>query len=347
MYQCTAERRIWKASPAVTGRVFTKKCSGSPRTVYSGSIPDRPNRILKIDRRKNVLPQRRKSRDGAAVHRKNGREKQTAVFYTAGYTNFTNSAPEALQIKGFRGGFCALDKEAGPVIAWTEERQEGEMRMFFRKKGAEEMRETQAPRGAESVVTDGPEKPKTEITLKAVPEIPDAEQTDQTTPEAGTALPDAAGEAGSAEQPGEDPEAELHARWTALKEGEFRELYDQEMRGLREEIEARERESAEQLREVRAQYPSFDLEAEKRDPEFADMLAKGLSMLQAYRAAHHETLVRQAVREALGNRWALLESAGAEREMPVRTGSLTKGAREEIARRALRGEKITLKDGWI
>ena len=75
--------------------------------------------------------------------------------------------------------------------------------MFFRKKGAEEMRETEAPRGAESVVTNGPEKPKTEITLKAVPEIPDAEQTDQTTPEvrkvdeeeAGQVLPDAAGEA--------------------------------------------------------------------------------------------------------------------------------------------------------
>ena len=214
--------------------------------------------------------------------------------------------------------------------------------MFFRKKGPEEMRETQAPRGAESAVTD-------------VPEIPDAEQTDQTTLEvrkpdeedAGQVLPDAAGEAGPGEQPGEDPEAELQARWTALKEGEFRELYDQEMRGLREEIEAREREKAAQLREVRAQYPSFDLEAEKRDPEFADMLAKGLSMLQAYRAAHHETLVRRAVREALGNRWALPESAGAEREMPVRTGSLTKSAREEIARRALRGEKITLKDGWI
>ena len=51
------------------------------------------------------------------------RGKQAADFYTAGYTNFTNSAPEALQIKGFRGGFRALDMRAGPVIAWTEERE--------------------------------------------------------------------------------------------------------------------------------------------------------------------------------------------------------------------------------
>ncbi len=106
------------------------------------------------------------------------------------------------------------------------------------------------------------------------------------------------------------------------------------------------------------QYPDFDLTAELENPEFVSSLEHGVPMELAYKLLHMDEIVQTAAQKAADEReQAVLESIrargarppenGASAQNGVATGTdvskLTREERAEIARRANRGETITLK----
>ncbi len=106
------------------------------------------------------------------------------------------------------------------------------------------------------------------------------------------------------------------------------------------------------------QYPGFDLTAELENPEFMSSLEKGVPMELAYKLLHMDEIVQTAAQKAADEReQAVLESIrargarppenGASAQNGVATGTdvskLTREQRAEIARRANRGETITLR----
>ncbi len=106
------------------------------------------------------------------------------------------------------------------------------------------------------------------------------------------------------------------------------------------------------------QYPGFDLAAELENPEFVSSLEHGVPMELAYKLLHMDEIVQTAAQKAADEReQAVLESIRARGARPpengasaqngvatgVDVGKLTRQQRAEIARRATRGETITLR----
>ena len=80
-------------------------------------------------------------------------------------------------------------------------------------------------------------------------------------------------------------------------------------------------------------YPSFDFRRESGDPVFRQLLDAGISVKTAYEALHPEELRRALT--------ALAEPVPVpEEEPPFDVRRLTREEREELARRAARGERI-------
>lgn len=111
---------------------------------------------------------------------------------------------------------------------------------------------------------------------------------------------------------------------------------------------------AEKLKES---YPSFDLDAESERPEFLSLLKSGVPVKQAYEVLHMDEIVAGAeAAKAQATEKQIVDSIRAKGARPQENGTaaqsafvvkddvskFTKKDRAEIARRAARGEIITL-----
>lgn len=103
-------------------------------------------------------------------------------------------------------------------------------------------------------------------------------------------------------------------------------------------------------------FPKFSLEAESQNPEFISMLKAGVPMEHAYKTLHYDELVNDAMTTAAVNtEKSVVSNIRAKGSRPIENGTaaqsaftikddvskLTKKDRAEIARRAMKGEKIT------
>ena len=108
---------------------------------------------------------------------------------------------------------------------------------------------------------------------------------------------------------------------------------------------------------LRLEYPDFSLEREAKDGRFTAMLRAGLSVGEAYRAAHFDELVDIAAKRAADEaEKRVADSVRATGARVAENGTLpgssftvkndvsrlTRRERAEIARRVLSGERITL-----
>lgn len=111
--------------------------------------------------------------------------------------------------------------------------------------------------------------------------------------------------------------------------------------------------------EVQQKHPEFDPDAEMENPDFVGMLRMGISADAAYAALHPDRVMNQVARQAAleGAQRAYAETQ-ARKNRPVENAAggrpaagvsmtnvdqMTRKDREEVERRALRGERITLK----
>ena len=107
---------------------------------------------------------------------------------------------------------------------------------------------------------------------------------------------------------------------------------------------------------VKETYPDFDIFSEAKNPEFISLIQSGIDVRTAYEVLHHAELVREAEQRAA--REAEIKTAESIRQKssrPAENGlsskssaifangvsSLTPKEREDIARRAARGERIS------
>ena len=112
-----------------------------------------------------------------------------------------------------------------------------------------------------------------------------------------------------------------------------------------------------QAQELKADYAAFDLNAELENPTFKAMLKAGASMRNAYEAIHLEEIKAGIARQAgdsrekqvtdniraRGQRPAEGSGSGSGITYSSDPGKLTPQQREELARRAERGERISFK----
>lgn len=149
---------------------------------------------------------------------------------------------------------------------------------------------------------------------------------------------------------------QFKADWFSQRQ---RESMERELKQSRQELffrrqmERWEGEAAE-LREV---YPDFDLEAEAGDKDFLSLLRSGVPMRMAYEVKHMPDIIAGAQKAAADERErAVTEAIRARGGRPAENGSgaqngvttgvavskLTREQRADIAKRAARGERITL-----
>lgn len=120
----------------------------------------------------------------------------------------------------------------------------------------------------------------------------------------------------------------------------------------RQFVEQKTREMDEDIQRTKELYPNFNPNVELKDPEFVKMLQAGVSIEQAYKAAHIDEIVAEAEKRAAD---AYYKSTAQMQARPAENGlgnqvavngsmnvsKLTKKERAELAERARRGETIT------
>lgn len=106
--------------------------------------------------------------------------------------------------------------------------------------------------------------------------------------------------------------------------------------------------------EAKRRYPAMSLERELQNPDFVRLLTdpkRPMTVCRAYEAVHlddiqadiaREAAVRTAVRMAALSRRPRESGAAPQAGLPMHYGASNPKSRAEIARRALRGERITL-----
>jgi len=103
-----------------------------------------------------------------------------------------------------------------------------------------------------------------------------------------------------------------------------------------------------------AVYPDFDLQREMRNPRFMRLIDAGLSVRESYEVLHRDDLLKHAVTlaaqkarqetyQSLAARKSRVEENGASSALVTRKNpaSMSKSQREQIAKRVMRGEKVT------
>jgi hypothetical protein len=120
------------------------------------------------------------------------------------------------------------------------------------------------------------------------------------------------------------------------------------------QVQARWMQEAEALKGI---YPKFDFEAEAQNPAFARLLRNGVDVRTAYEVAHHDEIISgamqftaQKVQQKTVNdiraRGMRPDEGGLGRhpagEGRLDVSKLTRDQRAEMAKRAMRGEKISL-----
>ena len=166
-------------------------------------------------------------------------------------------------------------------------------------------------------------------------------------PEAAAAKqPAAAQEPAAAKEPAaQEPAGE--------KPGENWERGEEEARRLRREVENRMQES----RALQREYPGFSLRREMQSPDFARLIAGGVSMRRAFETVHFSEILfgamQRAAREAQMRALEEIRQRGmrpAENGLSPRggtavkksAGEFTREERQSLIRRLERGEKVAL-----
>ena len=146
-----------------------------------------------------------------------------------------------------------------------------------------------------------------------------------------------------------------------LKEIRKMERENSELRRQMQEKESRENANRlyqqwmQQAEQVKAVYPSFDLNAEMQNPKFLDLLRANIDLRTAYEVLNNDKIIPAAmqftakqVEQKLTNKIVANGARPTENGMSSQSASLTKSDvsqltkadRAEIARRVARGEKI-------
>lgn len=117
---------------------------------------------------------------------------------------------------------------------------------------------------------------------------------------------------------------------------------------------------AQESEAMKAVFPEFDFEVERQNPDFSDMLLRGVSVDAAYKAVHFDEMMTgmmqftaQKAREQTVNdiraRGMRPDEGGmgnrAAGEARTDVSKLTRKERADLAARALRGERITFDGG--
>ena len=104
------------------------------------------------------------------------------------------------------------------------------------------------------------------------------------------------------------------------------------------------------------QYPDFDLNSEVKNPQFISLLRAGLPVEHAYKVIHLDEIMQNTASQAAASaEKKVVDNIRAKGKRPAENGTanqsaftvkddvskLTKGEREEIAKRVARGEKIS------
>ena len=192
--------------------------------------------------------------------------------------------------------------------------------------------ETNAAAETNAAVETAGEGPATEETAA---EEPNAAEKD-VQPEAAAAKHPAAAKEPAGEKPGEN--------W---------ERGEEEARRLRREVENRMQES----RALQREYPGFSLRREMQSPDFARLIAGGVSMRRAFETVHFSEILfgamQRAAREAQIRALEEIRQRGmrpAENGLSPRggtavkksAGEFTREERQSLIRRLERGEKVAL-----
>ena len=146
-----------------------------------------------------------------------------------------------------------------------------------------------------------------------------------------------------------------------LKEIRKMERENSELKRQMQEKESRENANRlyqqwmQQAEQVKAVYPSFDLNAEMQNPKFLDLLRANIDLRTAYEVLNNDKIIPAAmqftakqVEQKLTNKIVANGARPNENGMSSQSASLTKSDvsqltkadRQEIARRVARGEKI-------
>ncbi|NMD37594.1 MAG: hypothetical protein GYA87_02805 [Christensenellaceae bacterium] len=110
-----------------------------------------------------------------------------------------------------------------------------------------------------------------------------------------------------------------------------------------------------ELQQTQEAYPDFNMERELQNPQFLDLLYKGLDIKSSYELINADALRDEAIAKALKEAKVLwMNELKAANERPVESASqpggmastknpalMSRSEREEIAKRAARGEIIT------
>ena len=163
-----------------------------------------------------------------------------------------------------------------------------------------------------------------------------------------------------------DSEEELQTRSaiTGKSPEDILEIEQLRASALKYELSERERAAqiqyfgwVEESKQVKNQYPEFDLDTELQNPQFRALISTknpqyAISMEQAYRIIHFDELQEAAQRETAAKISQNVQARNARpdenalgarqsAEVKIEVGKLTKKERAEFAKRAARGEAIT------
>lgn len=135
-----------------------------------------------------------------------------------------------------------------------------------------------------------------------------------------------------------------------------------ELRKFKQEQQAREQSAKlysdlmAQAKNIKTVYPSFDLDAEMKNPEFVRILRAGIDMQTAFEVLHKDEIIpaamqytARAVEEKLANKMMANGTRPSENGMSAQSAAitksdvtkLTKADLKEIQKRVARGEKIS------
>ena len=147
-------------------------------------------------------------------------------------------------------------------------------------------------------------------------------------------------------------EQQKHMNELEAKNREFQAAREAAERQARKEaVLSRWQAEADELKGV---YPDFDLTAESANQDFVKLLGNGVAMRTAYEVVHHDELVTGAMQYAVqrtagavadsvrANGLRPVEGAGTRSAPSGVSARMTKTQREDIERRVLGGERITL-----
>lgn len=184
-------------------------------------------------------------------------------------------------------------------------------------------------------------------------QTPNAAETDAAAGTAASAEKDVQPEAAAAKQPAAAKEPAAAQEPVGEKPGENWERGEEEARRLRREVENRLQES----RALQREYPGFSLRREMQSPDFARLIAGGVSMRRAFETVHFSEILFGAMqRAAKESQIRALEEIRQRGMRPAENGlsprggtavkksagEFTREERQSLIRRLERGEKVAL-----